>query len=176
MEKTISNRVYVSIGSNIDKSRNMVSCVRMMREIFDELKLSPVYESNAVGFEGESFYNMVAAFKTDRSPFSIANKLRDIERHHHRKRNKNQLESRTLDLDQILHGELIINENGVRIPHDDIVRYAFVLRPLADIASHRQHPALNKTYKELWSGFDHSETPLKKISLDLGRKSNGYCP
>ena len=161
--------MFVSIGSNIDKSRNVVSCVRAMRKIFGELELSPVYESDAVGFEGESFYNMVAAFETDRSPFSVANELRDIERRHHRKRNKNQLESRTLDLDQILHGELVIKENGVQIPHDDIVRYAFVLRPLADIASHRRHPVLNKTYGELWSGFACNEPPLRKIPLDPDR-------
>ncbi len=162
-----SKRVYVSIGSNIDKSHNVISCVKTMRKVFGELQLSPVYESSAVGFDGGSFYNMVVTFETCQSPFFIADRLRDIEYRHHRRRNKNQLESRTLDLDQILHGDLVIKENGVQLPHDDIVRYSFVLRPLADIASHHQHPVLNATYSELWSDFDQHKTPLKEVSLNF---------
>ena len=172
-ENKTAKKVYVSIGSNINKTRNLVSCITMMRNTFGELQLSSVYESDAVGFEGESFYNMVVSFETDQSPFSIADKLREIENRHHRKRNKNCLESRTLDLDQILHGNLAIDELGVQVPHDDIVKYAFVLCPLADIASHDRHPVLSKTYTQLWSSFDQSKTPLKKIPVNLNQTIKG---
>lgn len=165
METTGKKRVYVSVGSNIDKEHNIPSGVKMMREAFGDLELSPVYESNSVGFEGESFYNMVVSFETDRSPSFVTDALKGIENRHHRKRNKNRFESRTLDLDQILHGDLVIDEADIRIPHEDIVRYAFVLRPLADIASQVKHPILSKTYIQLWTNFKDGTPSLEKVPL-----------
>lgn len=166
MTKTGKQKVvYVSIGSNVDKERNVVSCIRMLRGIFGELTLSPVYESPAVGFEGGNFYNMVASFETERSPRDVAGVLRAIEKRHGRVRSKNRFESRTLDLDQVLYGDLVIRENGVQVPRDDIVQYAFVLRPLADIAGEETHPVLAKTYARLWEDFDRGAPALKKVSL-----------
>ncbi len=165
MPQAGGQRVYVSIGSNIDKRRNVVSCVKMLRETFGELKLSPVYESQAAGFDGDDFYNMVAAFETRRSPRAVADALRTIEQRHGRTRGKNRLASRTLDLDQILHGDLVINENGVQLPHADIVQYAFVLRPLADIASAAVHPVLGKTYAGLWADLAGTAPTLTQVSL-----------
>ena len=165
MSKTGKQTVYVSIGSNIDKKHNVISCIAMLRETFGELKLSPVYESRAVGFDGNNFYNLVASFETAQSPRHVENALKLIEERHGRRRGKNRFESRTLDLDQLLHGDLVINENGVRIPRDDIVQHAFVLRPLADLASRAMHPVLGKTYAGLWSDFDRDATVLKRVSL-----------
>ena len=157
--------VYVSVGSNIDKERNFISCIKSLRETFGELAMSPVYESQAVGFEGDNFYNMVVSFKTEQSPHQIAKTLKIIERQHERVPSKNSFQSRTLDLDQILHGNLTINENGIQIPHNDIVKYTFVLRPLADLSNHAVHPVLGKTYAQLWSNLDHDALPLKKVPL-----------
>ncbi len=165
MTKTGKRKVYVSIGSNVDKERNVVSCVKMLRETFGELTLSPVYESAAVGFEGGDFYNMVASFETERSPRNVADVLRVIEKRHGRVRSKDRFESRTLDLDQVLYGDLVIRENGVQVPRDDVVRYAFVLRPLADIAGGETHPVLEKTYARLWEDLSRGAPALKKVSL-----------
>ena len=143
-------KVFVGIGSNMDKRANIVGSVRALREHFGELVLSPVYESDAVGFEGDSFYNMVAAFETAKPPEEITEILAQIERAHGRQRGEERFCSRTLDLDQLLHGDLVADTEVLCLPHTDIMKYAFVLCPLADVAGDLVHAGIGKTYAQLW--------------------------
>ena len=57
--------VYLSIGSNVNRSENIRSCIDSLSAIFGQLSLSPVYESTAVGFEGDNFYNLVVGVETN---------------------------------------------------------------------------------------------------------------
>ena len=56
--------VYLSIGSNVNRSENIRSCIDSLAAFFGQLSLSPVYESTAVGFEGDNFYNLVVGVET----------------------------------------------------------------------------------------------------------------
>ncbi|MGZ8240502.1 MAG: 2-amino-4-hydroxy-6-hydroxymethyldihydropteridine diphosphokinase, partial [Methylobacter sp.] len=71
--------------------------------------------------------------------------------------------ARTLDLDLILYGDLIMNDGSLKIPRDEIERYAFVLEPLAEIAPTLKHPVSHKNYAELWDKFDKSDIRQKRI-------------
>ena len=147
-------RVYVSIGSNIDKEKNISSSVRVLQEYFGKLDISKVYETKAVGFEGEDFHNLVVGFDTDRSPLEISKILKKIEVDHDRARGKEKFESRTLDLDQVLYGDLVMQMDGVNLPHPDIMRYNFVLKPLTELAGEVEHPEEEKTIHELWEAYE----------------------
>ena len=150
-------RVYVSIGSNIDKQKNILSSVKAIEEQYGELDISNVYETQAIGFEGDEFHNLVVGFDTDESPLEIAQVLKQIEANHDRTRGKEKFESRTLDLDQLLYGDLVMQMEGVNVPHPDILRYNFVLKPLAELAGNAEHPEEEKTIDAMWQGFEEKD-------------------
>jgi 2-amino-4-hydroxy-6-hydroxymethyldihydropteridine diphosphokinase len=158
-------RVFVGVGSNIDRERSIRAGVAELGARFGTLDLSPVYENPAVGFTGGSFYNLVAAFETELSPAAVDGVLHDIEERHGRRREAASFAPRTLDLDLLLYGDLVDRQGAPRLPRDDIDRYAFVLRPLADIAGNMRHPVTGRTFRQMWTEFrDRGE--LKRIDFD----------
>ena len=126
-------RVYVSVGSNVDRDRNIAMALRLLEASFGPLLRSSVYESEAVGFDSAPFYNLVAGFNTGETPREIQNVLHRIEAASGRIRTTG-LSARTLDLDLLLYDDLVTEADGMSLPRKDITRYAFVLAPLAEIA------------------------------------------
>lgn len=142
-------RVYVSIGSNVDREHNVVSCLECLREKYGELMVSTIYESKSVGFDGNNFYNLVAGFDTDDGVYIVADTLHDIENQHGRDRNSKRFAPRTLDIDLLLYDDLILHGDGIEIPRDDLVQYVFVLKPLVEIDPDYMHPVLHRTVAEI---------------------------
>ena len=159
--------VYISLGSNIDREVLTRSGVDALRQRFGELQLSSVYKSEAVGFEGEDFYNMVIALQTADDVQSVYQALRQIEDEHGRDRSGPRFSSRTLDLDLLLYDDLILHEGKLEIPRDEILERAFVLWPLAEIAPERIHPIAKQSYAELWDAFDKGKEVLEPILFDF---------
>jgi 2-amino-4-hydroxy-6-hydroxymethyldihydropteridine diphosphokinase len=143
-------RGYISIGSNIDKDRNIAAGLKAIEQTFGSLIVSSVYESDPVGFSGDAFYNLVVGFDSDLDIETVAQKLREIEFAHGRLADSKKFSARTLDLDLLLYGDLIVKDGKLQIPRADIERYAFVLAPLAEIAPTLMHPVLRLSYAELW--------------------------
>jgi len=160
-------QVWLSIGSNIEREANIRGAVKSLQEGFGQLVLSSVYESKAVGFNGDPFYNMVIGLKTDLPASSLINCFRAIEKKYGRVRQDKKFSSRTLDIDLLLYGDEIISEGGVEIPRDEITQYAFVLLPLAEVAGQMRHPVDGRTYQELWEAFDQSQQLLWVVDLHL---------
>lgn len=158
-------RIYISIGSNIDPAQHVRAAVAALREQFDDVALSSVYESKAVGFEGDNFYNLVAAARTERSVHHVTRALRDIEDRFGRDRNGPRFSSRTVDLDLLLYDDLVLNDGGLVLPREEIVKNAFVLQPLAEIAPQLLHPLLQHSYADLWREFDKAKQVLWPIEF-----------
>lgn len=150
-------RVYVSIGSNIDRERHVRAALDALAARFGGIQSSSVYETVAVGFEGDSFYNLVVGFDTDARPQDVVNELRAIEDRNGRVREGERFAARTLDLDLLLYDDLILEEGRLQLPRDEITRYAFVLKPLAEIAGTLRHPLTGKTYAQLWAEFPRKD-------------------
>lgn len=160
-------RIYVSIGSNIEREFNIREAVRALRDHFGTLTLSSVYENQPIGFEGENFYNLVAAIDTDESPEAVTAILHGIEQRLGRRRGPSRFSSRTIDLDLLLYGDLVRSDAALRIPRPEITEYACVLRPLAELAPGLIHPQTGHSYAEMWGGFDNRTQPLTRVNLPL---------
>ena len=148
--------VYVGMGSNINAEQNIRNGIATLQERFGELAVSPVYESEPVGLTGDNFYNLVIGFDSDEPYEQITAALHEIEARFGRDRDQGYLQSRTLDLDLLLYGELVLEEGNLQLPRRDILQYAFVLKPLAELAGDKLHPVLKRSYNELWCTFDRA--------------------
>ena len=153
-------RVYVSVGSNIDRERNVETALQSLAREFGELQQSTIYETAAVGFEGASFYNLVVGFDTELSPQQVADALRRIEDQQGRSRSGGKFSDRSMDLDLLLYDDLVLEAPGLTIPRPEIAHYAFVLRPLAEIAGDLKHPLTGSSFAAMWEAFDASAQPM----------------
>jgi len=154
---------YISIGSNINKETNIPASLTCLKKLFGDLLVSSIYESEAVGFIGDKFYNLIVGFESTLSAKEVAKLLRQIELDHGRNRDAPKFSPRTLDLDLILYGDQVISDGRLCIPRDEIQRYAFVLEPLAEIAPDEKHPISKQTYRQLWEKFDKQNLQQHKI-------------
>ena len=139
----------------------------MSRERFGPLNLSRVYESKSVGFSGDDFFNLVLSFDTQGEVRAVAACLHDIEQAHFRDRRAPRFSSRTLDLDLLLYDDLVLEEQEIKLPREEIVRYAFVLGPLTEIAGEMRHPVIGSSFAELWREFDKGSQPMWPVEIDL---------
>lgn len=156
----------LSIGSNIQPRENIQRVVEVLRARFSDLQCSSVYESEAVGFDGDNFLNLVVTASTDESLESINAYLKELEDCNGRDRSAPKFSGRTLDIDILTFGSLCGTHSGVELPRDEILRHAFVLQPLAELLPNSCHPESGQTYAELWAGFDHPEQKLWAIDFD----------
>ena len=157
-------RIYLGLGSNIDAEDNLRMGIRELERCYGELSVSAVYRSQAVGFEGPDFLNLVVGCSTGTSPRGVHEQIERIHRMAGRQRGEEKFASRPLDIDLLLYDDLVIDEAPLRLPRSDVLEYSFVLRPLAEIAPELVHPVTGKTMAEHWAAFDAESMPLTPVS------------
>jgi 2-amino-4-hydroxy-6-hydroxymethyldihydropteridine diphosphokinase len=158
-------QVYISIGSNQQPRKYVAIALEAINTFFSPIELSPVYESVAVGFEGDNFFNLVVGFDTELSLTDLDKKLNQIEQDCGRKRGEERFTSRTMDLDLLLYGDLVRHDDHWDIPRGEITRYAFVLKPLAELVPDFIHPELGLSFLQLWQQGDFSDQDLWQIEV-----------
>jgi len=159
-------RIYIGVGSNIERERYLRAGVRAMAQVFRQLRCSAVYESQAVGFDGDDFYNLVVEANTDLPLEAVMGLLRDIELAHGRTVDARKFSSRTLDLDLLSYDAQVLVEPVV-LPRPEILTNAFVLRPFTELAPDWQHPLAGQSLAELWQAYDAAQQPLRRVELAL---------
>lgn len=147
-------RVYVSVGSNVERRHHLRAGLSALADRFGRLAVSTVYECPAVGFDGDPFYNCVAAFDSAEPVDTVHAELHAIEDRHGRDRSQPKYSPRKLDLDLLLYGDRVVRQGRLVLPRPDVDQLAFVLAPLAELAGERSHPAHQATFTELWARFD----------------------
>ncbi len=153
---------YVGLGSNIDAVRHLASAVEVLQDFVGAVELSSTYRNPAVGFDGDDFLNLVLRLHGEAGPGALEEILSRIERRAGRARAGAGPGPRTLDLDLLLYGSLIDAE--LKLPRADVLKYPFVLCPLAEIAPGLIHPLTGITLGQSWHEMARSDPAL----TDLG--------
>jgi len=154
--KVSKKKVFLGIGSNIDKENAIYRALTLLDKAFGTLKMSPVFESEAVGFDGENFYNLVVSFETTQKLSQIIAIYKEIEDKLGRDRSGPKFSARSLDIDPLLFGNKISNE-PVALPREEILENAFVLLPLSLIAPTYKHPITGKSFAEHWESYEKQQ-------------------
>jgi 2-amino-4-hydroxy-6-hydroxymethyldihydropteridine diphosphokinase len=130
---------FIALGANLDQPVQQVSGA--LREL-DSIErthvivVSSLYRTKPVGYADQpDFINAVAQVETALSPRALLDQLHVIEERHGRQRSFRNA-PRTLDLDLLTYGDLVLDEDGLTLPHPRLHQRAFVLMPLAEIAPH----------------------------------------
>ncbi|MCF6322833.1 MAG: 2-amino-4-hydroxy-6-hydroxymethyldihydropteridine diphosphokinase [Gammaproteobacteria bacterium] len=158
--------IHVGVGSNVEREHNIRCGVNALCERFKNVVMSTVYESAAVGFDGDPFYNLVVRFETALDIETLAVMLRQIEDAHHRDRTLSSFGPRTLDIDLLLYDDVVLQQGKLQLPRDEIEKNAFVLRPLAELSGEIVHPLRNESLSAMWQQFDQARQPLTAIEFE----------
>lgn len=158
--------VYIGLGSNQDAERNLRAAVAGLGALLGPLRLSSVYHSAAVGFEGPPFLNLVAEAHTDLTIAALAAALRAIETALGRVRGPDAARSsHSADLDLLLYDDCVCS-SPLQLPRPEITTNAFVLWPLAELAGERIHPLTGHSYGQLWQQYDKRRQQLQVQPFD----------
>ena len=170
--------VYVAAGSNVEPEKNLARALDELEQAFGTLAISPAYRNPAVGFAGEDFINLVVGFRTDDPPAQVKEKLERIEASCGRLRGAPKWAPRTMDLDILIYDQRVSAEPGLLLPRPDLLRRAFMLKPLADLAPGLRHPTERRTIGELWAQFPAADHPLVAVTIPRSgrRRPPGSAP
>ena len=146
------SKIYIGLGSNEgNRFKNLQRALQLLsKDPRIELnKVSSMYETEPLGYTNQNkFLNAVCEVSTSISPYQLLDLLKNIEKKMGRKKTF-KWGPRNIDLDILLFDALVINVNGLHIPHKELDKRKFVLLPLCEIAPDVLHPVLKKSIKKL---------------------------
>ncbi|WP_166110361.1 2-amino-4-hydroxy-6-hydroxymethyldihydropteridine diphosphokinase [Pseudoalteromonas sp. Z9A5] len=157
-------QIYISLGSNINKAHYIQCALIALKQHFKKIMHSSVFESEAVGFAGNNFYNSVVAATTDMSLADVCILLKNIERDNGRMASDKKFSPRTLDLDLLFYDDVIC-DSPAQLPRDEITKNAFVLQPLSEVAPDFYHPVAKQTIAQLWNAYNNPQQKLWKVEF-----------
>ena len=141
-------KVYLGLGANIDPEACLQAGVVALQASFQQVRLSPVYQTEAIGIDGPDFLNMVVEMDCHLSLPELRQWIKDIETKHGRERQQPQPSCHRLDMDVLLFGDLV--DEAQNVPRKDIYTRAYVLKPLSDLAPHLTCPLTQQSMADIW--------------------------
>ena len=147
---------YIALGANLPSPagsprETLDAAIIRLAELGQLLARSSYYSTDPVGYADQpSFLNAAVALHTALDPHTLLDRLLELERSFGRDRSHGIPNGpRTLDLDLILYGDVVLSTQNLQLPHPRMAQRAFVLTPLAEIAPETIHPQLQKTVSQL---------------------------
>ena len=161
------SQIFIGIGSNVDREKNIASCINKLKENYESFSMSPIYETASMGFSGPNFFNLVCKFETEEKLHDLKLSLNKIEMAHGRTHGETKFSSRTLDIDILYYDNLVMETDTITVPRDEIIRYDFVLRPLVDIAPDFMHPKEKLTNREILKTYDIEKLIINTVKIRI---------
>lgn len=148
-------KTYLGLGTNIgNRLRNLITAAALLAErAGDVLSISSFYETEPVGFQSDNqFLNAAVYLETTCSPQELLEITQAIEREMGRtsKSVNGQYKDRIIDIDILLYGDWVINQETLTLPHPLMQEREFVMAPLAEIAPMVVHPVSGKTMQQIF--------------------------
>lgn len=159
-------KVYLSLGSNIDRTRNITGALDAISARFGAMNISSIYESEAVGFDGDNFYNLVVGIESNLPVGELATIFKKIEAEYGRKRGEEKFSARTLDIDILTYGDAVGFIDGIELPRDEINKYAFVIMPMVELTPAEMVPGQTISYQQLLKTLDLSQQSLWTVPFE----------
>ena len=151
MGRVAVTTVAIALGSNLgDRRANLQHAVDRLSAHLENIRVSTFIESDPVGvFEPQPTYlNGALVGDTRLTARELLTELLAIEREQGRVRVTPKA-ARTLDLDLILYGDLVVSEEGLEVPHPRFRERAFVLDPLKETAPDLIDPVSRKRIRDI---------------------------
>ncbi len=159
------NFLHLNIGSNQNRRINIRLALNKLKSNFTDITVSSLFESPAEGFVGSNFYNVGVNAKTKNNINEVVGILHDIENSLGRDRSLPKFSSRIIDLDLVLYNDAI--DEDLKVPRRDILKYAFVLAPLAELNPEDIHPQKGISFLNLWEEFQsNKDFELNQYNID----------
>ncbi len=154
---------WLGLGSNINAENNIGAACRELQEKFGDVCFSPSYSSKSVGFDGDDFINLVARIDTTHGPLELRQYLRDLEDRYGRNRDTPKFSDRSLDIDILLYDDLILSSPLLEIPRAEVLKFAHVLKPLADLEPDLIHPTQRRRMADIWASSELDGSSLRLL-------------
>jgi 2-amino-4-hydroxy-6-hydroxymethyldihydropteridine diphosphokinase len=146
-----SRRAFLSLGSNLGpRERNLDAAVRALSGFLEDVRRSSIYESRPMYVEQQpKFLNMVVSGLCALQPGELLDRILSLEVRLGRDRdNFTPKGPRIIDIDILLFGCRIVEQEGLRIPHPRLKERQFVLIPLLELAPDLEDPVSNRPLAE----------------------------
>jgi len=156
----------IALGSNVgDRAANLRRAIGLLRSHGEVTVVSSVYETEPMYLEDQGwFLNCVVALETRLTPGSLLDVLKGIEAAMGRERSE-RYGPRSVDLDILFYGEVVLSEPGLDVPHPRLAERMFVLAPLTEIRPDFVHPVLDLTISQLLSALKTDKKVVKRPDL-----------